>query len=306
MNYLTVKEVAELKGCSERYIKQLCKDGKIQTEQEINCKGRMKYLISVSALSEDLQAKYYKQKRTEAGIMPEKIEPENSSETAFKYHLKGVSKLYEEFSEAERTVIDFWIDLLKRWQAERSKYRNKTEFDKVFVANLKYNNYDNPKFRISTDILYRKYAAYKNECYADLIDNRGSWSRGKSTILAPVWDDFLWEWLDENQPTVSLCYRSTIQWTAEFYPELLELIPSESTFRRRIDRDVAVAVKTLMRDGEKAFNDRCAPYIMRMYNKLEANDCWIADTHTLYNPMIMKIRCIDFIRQLLLMQNQVF
>lgn len=35
-----------------------------------------------------------------------------------------------------------------------------------------------------------------------------------------------------------------------------------------------------MREGEKAFNDRCAPYIMRMYEKLEANDCWIADNHT--------------------------
>ena len=35
-----------------------------------------------------------------------------------------------------------------------------------------------------------------------------------------------------------------------------------------------------MRDGEKAFRDRCVPYIMRMYDKLEANDCWIADNHT--------------------------
>lgn len=36
-----------------------------------------------------------------------------------------------------------------------------------------------------------------------------------------------------------------------------------------------------MRDGEKVFNDRCAPYIMCMYDKLEANDCWITDNHTL-------------------------
>ena len=36
-----------------------------------------------------------------------------------------------------------------------------------------------------------------------------------------------------------------------------------------------------MRDGEKAFNDRCTPYIMRMYDKLEANDLWIADNHML-------------------------
>lgn len=35
-----------------------------------------------------------------------------------------------------------------------------------------------------------------------------------------------------------------------------------------------------MRDGEKAFNDRCLPYMMRMYDELEANECWIADNHT--------------------------
>lgn len=42
----------------------------------------------------------------------------------------------------------------------------------------------------------------------------------------------------------------------------------------------ANAVKVLMRDGEKAFNDRCLPYMVRMYDELEANECWIADNHT--------------------------
>ena len=32
MDYLTVKEVAELKNCSERYIKRLAKNGKIKAE----------------------------------------------------------------------------------------------------------------------------------------------------------------------------------------------------------------------------------------------------------------------------------
>lgn len=90
MDYLTVKEVAELKGCKEQYVQKLCKDDKIQTKQELNCKGRMKYLIPVSALPEDLQEKYYKQKRTETGVLPEKTEPENTLQTVFKYRLKGV------------------------------------------------------------------------------------------------------------------------------------------------------------------------------------------------------------------------
>lgn len=62
MNYLTVKEVSDLKGCFVQYIKKLCKDGKLETKQEPNNKGRMKYLIPVSALSKDLQIRYYKKR----------------------------------------------------------------------------------------------------------------------------------------------------------------------------------------------------------------------------------------------------
>lgn len=40
MDYLTVKEVAELKGCSDRYVKTLCKTGKLQAEQHTSTKQR--------------------------------------------------------------------------------------------------------------------------------------------------------------------------------------------------------------------------------------------------------------------------
>ena len=113
MDYLTVKELAELKGCSERYVKQLCKDSKIQTKQELSCKGRMKYLISVEALPEELQAKYYKQKRTETGIIPEKVESEEpAKEPGLKYRSKGTQRSFDSFSAGERETIQFWINLL--------------------------------------------------------------------------------------------------------------------------------------------------------------------------------------------------
>lgn len=122
MDYLTVKETAELKGCSVRYINRLIQNGKMQAEIRFDDTIKQnRYFISISALSEDLQSKYYKQKRTEAGILPEKIESGNASATAFKYRCKGVKKAFQEFSETERAVIKFWIDLLNEWQAERSR-----------------------------------------------------------------------------------------------------------------------------------------------------------------------------------------
>lgn len=92
MDYLTVKETAELKGCSERYIKTLCKDGKIKADLQLHPQNKqLCYMIPVSALPEELQIKYYKQKRTESGILPEKIESSNAFATALQKCRKNVS-----------------------------------------------------------------------------------------------------------------------------------------------------------------------------------------------------------------------
>lgn len=72
MDYLTVKELAELKGCSGQYIRKQIAIGAINADQVVNeANGHTSYLIPVSSLSEELQAKYYKQKRTETGLLPE-------------------------------------------------------------------------------------------------------------------------------------------------------------------------------------------------------------------------------------------
>ena len=39
-------------------------------------------------------------------------------------------------------------------------------------------------------------------------------------------------------------------------------------------------VKVLGREGHKAYNDRCAPYIRRIYEDIASNEWWIADNHT--------------------------
>lgn len=56
MDYLTVKEVAELKGCTERYIKRICKEGKLKAEKQYNPKIKQTcYMIKVSEFPEEIQ-----------------------------------------------------------------------------------------------------------------------------------------------------------------------------------------------------------------------------------------------------------
>ncbi len=275
VDYLTVKELAELKGCSLRHAQRIINEEKIKAEIQFDAEIKQeRYMIPVSTLPEDLQAKYYKQKRTEAGLLPEhEADKEKKAEKP-----TVPQRSFEELSADERTEVNLWTDIVREWQGMRSAYKgSKTEFDKLYVGKCQL---EHPEIKVSTDILYRKWNAYRNSNIERLIDKRGAWNKGNSKIPAPVWDYFLYCWLDENQPTASLCYRKTIDWTEEFYPELVCEIPVERSFRRKIERDVKYAIKVLMREGEKAFNDRCAPYIMRMYEELEANDCWIADNHT--------------------------
>ena len=52
-------------------------------------------------------------------------------------------------------------------------------------------------------------------------------------------------------------------------------------FYKACKADIPDAILTLGRDGDKAFDDRCAPYIRRTYDNMDSNDYWIGDNHTI-------------------------
>ena len=147
MDYLTVKQVAELKGCSERYIQRIVQNGKLEAIQELNPDNNcMQYKIPVSALPEELKARYYKRKQQELGLQPELKEPLEQRSKGIKKPV--VKKRLDEFTETEREQIALWCGILKEWQAARSKFKNKTEADPLFCGKVKL---ENPDIDISPD-----------------------------------------------------------------------------------------------------------------------------------------------------------
>ncbi len=273
MDYLTVEEFADLKKCTVQYTRRLLKEGKIASIQEINSKGRPKYLIPVSALPENLQAKYYSQMKQEAGVAPElKEEPDSKPvKKAFKKH-------FEDYSEHERERIAFWNGIVREWQTFREKYKKKSLADSDFAA-LCRSRYGED-FCISPQILYRKQKAYREHDYDALLDKRGKWERTENSMNEDVWKMFTKLYLSANQPTVSRCYTLVKAWVRDYFPELYHDIPSERTFRRRI-AEIPDAVIAYTRLGQKACFDRYCEYVERDYAELQANDIWIADNHTL-------------------------
>lgn len=270
MDYLTVADVAELKGCTVRYVQDMCKVGKIKAITRTSAQNnRAQYLIPISALPDELQRKYYLHLKSDIGFPP-------SDSSQIKGEA-GKERCIEDLSAAERAEAIRWKAILEEWQELRVRHKRKTDADRLFVTK---HNLENPDEQISTGILYRKYAALKQGNIDGLIDHRGGWNRRCSSIPQPVWEEFLYLWLDDRKPPVTVCYRDAVQWAEEFHPELAGQIPTERSFRRRIKTDLSMALLAL-RDGDKATADRCLPYVNRLYDDLHANDVWIADNHTL-------------------------
>lgn len=164
MTYLTVKEVAEIRGCSERYIKMLISGGNICSNETVNNNNRKKYLIPLSELSHSEQLKYYK---SHAIPIPEDLLPERKTEQPHKE--------FDEFSAEQREEIASWIRIIKSWD----EYCATSKLSKVNATEkfVQLQQVANPEINISKSILYRKKKALKEDDLAGLIDNRGSWKR---------------------------------------------------------------------------------------------------------------------------------
>lgn len=266
MEMLTAKQVAEVKGCSYQYIKRIIKDGKLNAVETLNDKNRKTYLIPLSELDEEQQYKWHLMSRDEeaAEVLPKADKP---------------PKEIDHFSHEERAEIDFWMELVEKWQNYRAMpgVTSKTAVDANFEALCKL---EYPDKNISVDTLYRKWKAIKENNLDALVDKRGKWKKGKSTIPDPVWQAFLYYYLDESQHPIQKCIDYTKLWVQEKKPDLYADIPGYSSFYRRVQSDILEGVKVLGREGEKAFRDRCAPYIKRIYDDLYSNEWWIADNHT--------------------------
>lgn len=263
---LTAKQVAEVKGCSFQYVQKIIKDGKLKAEEVLNEKNRKTYMVPLEELDEELQQKWYQMMLDSP---PVEVEQKEESDPI----------AIDAFSEAERQEMDFWIGLVEQWQQYRTKpgVTNKVDVDEKFVVlcNLEY-----PDKQISLDILYRKWRAIKDDDPSGLIDKRGKWKKGMSSIDETIWQAFLYFYLDQSQHPIKKCLEYTKMWAQEKRPDLYPDIPSYSAFYRRLGNDLPEGVKVLGREGHKAYNDRCAPYIRRIYEDIASNEWWIADNHT--------------------------
>ena len=285
MDYLTVRQVAEIKGCSVRYIQKCITERKL--EAVIECSNNCnQYMIPVAALPEELKQKYYSGLNITVSpaaecmpaVMESRIKPV-PKKTAV---ITEIKRDIASFSAEEREVISWWCELIRDWRVKRQGYDSLSEGDTVFIAETKRLQKEFMTahgITISRDIMYRKYKYFKAEDWAGLAEQRGGHNRGRNSIPKELGQAFCDLYLCDRELPVSDCWRFTKEWAINNRPELLADMPSERTFRRYAET-IPEAVVKFFRYSQKECVDECLPYIIRLYDDIEANDVWVADNHT--------------------------
>lgn len=272
MIYLTVKEVAELKGCSERYVRKLIQSGDLPADEIQNVSGGgnggISYLIPFTALDKKLQKKYLRLHPQEQEAEPE-VKPEQKS--------RIIPFCLESLSEEERQQIVFWKGILNEWQQYRSMAKSKAAADAEYIhmLGIRY-----PGMSITPRSLERKWKKWQTEGDIALVDHRGKHGNHHKKLEDYVYDIFESFYLDESRKTVTECIKLTELQLKQFAPQYLPL-PSFDTFDRAVRSSrTPVPVVQYFRYGQKAYKDKCSAYIKRTYKDLYSNDIWVCDNHT--------------------------
>ncbi len=266
MDYISVSEYAELRGCTVQYTRKLIKEGKLKAAEHFGAGGRngLSYEIPLAECDPKIIRKYNRKH----GIKAERKEPQG---------LRILVKSVEEFSSDERKEAAFWKRTLEEWREYRNGPGKKAELDEKFVIYLQ-TTY--PERQFTVRMLYRKQKALKEGGETALIDRRGKHDNHKNSISDTVWDIFQYYYLDESQKSISECMRLTeLQLKSEGQESLLPLA-SDSSFGRAVQSRIDVPVLKYFRLGQKAYKDQCEPYIKRLYDDLQSNDIWVCDNHT--------------------------
>ena len=265
---LRTEEAAALLGVTVQHMRRMLRDGRYSCKVQTNSKNRMCYLTPLSALPEPAQKKYIADhspavKTAAPAVAQDKPAPKN--------------KPLESYTAEERAEISCWMALVDQWQEYRGKAgKKKAECDEKFVL---LRQLEEPERQISVETLYRKWSAIRAGDLDALVDKRGKARKGTTSLPPEVKQAFLTAYLDEAQKPIQRCVQETEVWVRKNMPQAMPL-PSYATFYR-VAKAVPYPAMVLMREGEKAYYDKCSPYIRREYESIDSNDFWVGDTHTL-------------------------
>lgn len=258
--YITIKELAELKGVSARAIRLSLKKYVIR---EITVRGGKSFEILLSSIELELQEKYYLKfiPTYEIKQLPAPID----------FHKPDKAK----------TIALARLDLLNLWKNQRKNQQNKMQFDTDFLsaynAQVLYPEIYAKLGKVSIGTLQRwKRILGNSNNYELLIPNYHYEDYSRTCLTEYEKQIFLKLLLHPNKFSIGKAISLT-QYVLKFQGQ--EYIPAPPTFRRFTNWYKANYYDkwTLLRDGEKALKEQVIPHIKRDISKIEVGDVLVAD-----------------------------
>ena len=258
--YITIKELAELKGVSIRAIR--LSRGKYIT-RDIIVKGGKSFEILLSSIEPELQEKYYS-----------KLVP-----TLSEKQLPGPIDFHK--PDKAKTIALARLDLLNLWKKERKNQENKTQFDNDFLgaynAQVLYPEIYAKLGNVSIGTLQRwKRILGTSNNYELLIPNYHYEDYSRTCLTDYEKQIFLKLLLHPNKFSIGKAISLT-QYVLK--TQGAEYIPTPPTFRRFANwyKTNYFDKWTLLRDGEKALKEEVIPHIKRDISKIEVGEVLVAD-----------------------------
>lgn len=251
MTWLPTKKAAEFEKVSPR---TMCRNKEQYMFRPVNGVGGAsgtKYEFLLESLSDTAQARYRGEQEQQAADI--------------RLSLTGSQR--EQLDFKQLVVLDY-----QDFKATYPKADKRTAF-------LRQYNEQHPDKPLTKRQLNHWETLYNREGLAGLVDRRGGYNKGTSTIPEDVKQVFLAYWMQEKGnrrggggPSIASCYRLT----QLNFPD--QQLPSVAAFQRFV-QTIPYAAKVLGREGKKAFADKCEPYIQFDYRSICTNEIWCADNH---------------------------
>ena len=254
MIWLSTKEAAELLGYEQSTIRKKAKNSEYihRYIPSATGQGGKKLEILLESLPEQAQKAYHNKN--------------GECQTVFNTDYTSTNKQKEKGT-LRRLAVSEWGKFKTRKKKEGMK--KTTEITNLFVENWNKEHY---YLHISSKLLYEwKKRLKKGDT---LIDKRGGYNRGQSTIPEYYKNMFDSIYLQQTKPSIESCFKEV-----KLESSLKgDYIPGIKAFRNHV-RNMNKAMVIRAREGKKAFDDKCMPYIERDYSLISPNDWWVSDHH---------------------------
>lgn len=255
MIWLSTKEAAELLGYEQSTIRKKAKNGEYihRYIPSATGQGGKKLEILLESLPEQAQKAYHNKNGECQTVF-------NTDYTSTKDQRKK--------GEWRALAVTEYRKFLK--QSIKGGMTKKTEIMDLFVQQWN-GGHD---FQISKKSLYDWMKKSKSGQVEKLIDKRGGYNRGQSTIPEYYRKMFESIYLQQTKPSIESCFKE-VRLEASLKGDYL---PGIKAFRNYV-KNMNYSTVVRAREGQKAFDDKCMPYIERDYSLLHPNQFWVSDHH---------------------------